>query len=171
MKAVRSSSHVSIVPSLSSSSHIFASPMSDRGNMIRRMPSFLVSLYLNISHIPRNSGMCFCGLVLILPSNWFPLTRVKWLPLMANSFAVSGMVIAEPGVRATTRSATHIGSSSIGLWFVSLFEWKRCLQFRVHSGLGSGSTSSELEARVCIQGTYMVQFARKLFGDFEKESG
>ncbi|GJY46473.1 DNA-directed RNA polymerases II, IV and V subunit 11 [Tanacetum coccineum] len=38
---------------------------------------------------------------------------VKWLPLMANSFAVSGMVIAKPGVRATTRSATHIGSSSI----------------------------------------------------------
>ncbi|GJW37721.1 hypothetical protein Tco_0060641 [Tanacetum coccineum] len=30
------------------------------------------------------------------------------------------------------------------------------------SGLGSGSTSSELEARVCIQGSYMVQFSRKL---------
>ncbi|GJU21224.1 hypothetical protein Tco_1154566 [Tanacetum coccineum] len=27
-----------------------------------------------------------------VPSNWFPLMRVKWLPLMANSFAVSGMV-------------------------------------------------------------------------------
>ncbi|GJZ19630.1 hypothetical protein Tco_0556220 [Tanacetum coccineum] len=53
--------------------------------------------------------------VLILPSNWFPLTRVKWLPLMANSFAVSGMVIAELRVRATTRSAAHMGSSSIGL--------------------------------------------------------
>ncbi|GJV36686.1 hypothetical protein Tco_1409163 [Tanacetum coccineum] len=52
--------------------------------------------------------------VLVLPSNGFPLTRVKWLPLMANSFAVSGIVIAEPGVRATTRSAAHMGSSSIG---------------------------------------------------------
>ncbi|GJZ10697.1 hypothetical protein Tco_0545456 [Tanacetum coccineum] len=41
--------------------------------------------------------------VLILPSNWFPLARVKWLPLMANSFAVSGMVIVEPGVGANIR--------------------------------------------------------------------
>ncbi|GKG43855.1 hypothetical protein Tco_0482948, partial [Tanacetum coccineum] len=44
--------------------------------------------------------------VLVLPSNWFPLTRVKWLPLIANSFAVSGIGIAELGVRETTRSAT-----------------------------------------------------------------
>ncbi|GKB72120.1 putative reverse transcriptase domain-containing protein [Tanacetum coccineum] len=55
MKAVRSSSHVSIVPSLSSSSHVFASPVSDRGNIIRQTTSFSVSLYLNISQIPRNS--------------------------------------------------------------------------------------------------------------------
>ncbi|GJZ49201.1 putative reverse transcriptase domain-containing protein [Tanacetum coccineum] len=40
MKAVQSSSHVSIVPSLSSSSHVFASPVSDRGNIIRRKTSF-----------------------------------------------------------------------------------------------------------------------------------
>ncbi|GJW10761.1 hypothetical protein Tco_1576588 [Tanacetum coccineum] len=52
--------------------------------------------------------------VLVLPSNWFPLTRVKWLPLMANAFAVSGIVIEEQGVGATTRSATHMGSSSMG---------------------------------------------------------
>ncbi|GJV32510.1 hypothetical protein Tco_1392910 [Tanacetum coccineum] len=76
MKAVRSSSHVSIVPSLSLSNPVFASP--DR--------------------FMRNS-------------------RVKWLPLIANSFAVSGIVIAEPGVRATTWSAAHMGSSSIGKRF------------------------------------------------------
>ncbi|GJT91810.1 putative reverse transcriptase domain-containing protein [Tanacetum coccineum] len=35
MKAVRSSSHVSIVPSLSSSNHVFASLVSDRGDIIR----------------------------------------------------------------------------------------------------------------------------------------
>ncbi|GJV40420.1 RNA-directed DNA polymerase, eukaryota, reverse transcriptase zinc-binding domain protein [Tanacetum coccineum] len=35
MKAVQSSSHVLIVPSFSSSSHVFASPVSDRGNIIR----------------------------------------------------------------------------------------------------------------------------------------
>ncbi|GJT28016.1 hypothetical protein Tco_0908291 [Tanacetum coccineum] len=34
--------------------------------------------------------------------NWFPLTSVKWLPLVANSLVVSGIVIAEPGVEATT---------------------------------------------------------------------
>nr|GEX27333.1 hypothetical protein [Tanacetum cinerariifolium] len=81
MKAIRSSSHVLIVPSLSSSNHVFASP----------------------------------GSVLVLPPNWFPLTRVKWLPLIENSFAVSGIVMAEPEVKATTRSAAHMGSSSIRL--------------------------------------------------------
>ncbi|GJY72391.1 hypothetical protein Tco_0476094 [Tanacetum coccineum] len=55
---------------------------------------------------------CFTRSVLVLSSNWFPLMRVKWLPLMANSFAVLGMVIAEPGVGATTRSTAHMGSLS-----------------------------------------------------------
>ncbi|GJT92516.1 hypothetical protein Tco_1081361 [Tanacetum coccineum] len=114
MKAVRSSSHVLIVSSLSSPNHVFASPMSDRGNIIRRMTSFFVSLYLNISHIPRNSRMCLCRSVLILPSNWFPLMTVKWLPLIANLFAVSGLVIAKPRVGVTAQSAAYMGSSSIG---------------------------------------------------------
>ncbi|GKF44873.1 hypothetical protein Tco_0131425, partial [Tanacetum coccineum] len=55
MKVVRSSSHVSIVPSLSSSIHVFASPVSDRGNIIRRIALFSVFPYLNILQIPRNS--------------------------------------------------------------------------------------------------------------------
>ncbi|GJZ71188.1 hypothetical protein Tco_0635039, partial [Tanacetum coccineum] len=42
---VRSSSHVSIVPSFSSSSHVFASLVSDRGNIIKWTASFSVSLY------------------------------------------------------------------------------------------------------------------------------
>nr|GEU31351.1 hypothetical protein [Tanacetum cinerariifolium] len=99
--------HVLIVPSLGSSIHVF-SLVSDRGNIIRRTTSVLVSLYLNMSHILRNSLMCLCRSVLILPSNWFRLTRFKWLPLIVNSFVVSGMFIAEPGVKATTRSAAHI---------------------------------------------------------------
>nr|GEV64321.1 hypothetical protein [Tanacetum cinerariifolium] len=41
MKAVRSSSQVSIVPSLSLSNHVFASPVSDKGNIIRRIALFL----------------------------------------------------------------------------------------------------------------------------------
>ncbi|GJY53417.1 hypothetical protein Tco_0896984 [Tanacetum coccineum] len=49
MKAVRSSSHVSIVSSLSSFNHVFASLVSDRGNIIRRTASYSVCLYLNIT--------------------------------------------------------------------------------------------------------------------------
>nr|GEX20535.1 hypothetical protein [Tanacetum cinerariifolium] len=45
MKAVRSSSPVSKVPSLSSSSHVFAFPVSDRGNIIRRTTSFSMSVF------------------------------------------------------------------------------------------------------------------------------
>ncbi|GKD77359.1 hypothetical protein Tco_1339980, partial [Tanacetum coccineum] len=57
----------------------------------------------------------FMRIGLFLPSNWFPLTRVKWLPLIANSLAVSRIVIAEPRVGATTWSVAYMGSSSIGL--------------------------------------------------------
>nr|GEW72674.1 putative ribonuclease H-like domain-containing protein [Tanacetum cinerariifolium] len=92
IKAVRSSFHVLRVPSLSLLSQVFASPMRDRGNIIRRTALFSVSLYL---------------------------TWVKWLPLMVNSFAVSRMVIAELGVGATTRSAAHMGSSSFSPQVVS----------------------------------------------------
>ncbi|GJW32672.1 hypothetical protein Tco_0052704 [Tanacetum coccineum] len=72
IKVVRSSSHVSMVPSLSSSSQVLASLV-----------------------------------ILILPSDWFPLTRVKWLPLMEKSCTDSGMVIAKPGVGATTGFIIH----------------------------------------------------------------
>ncbi|GJY83495.1 hypothetical protein Tco_0496871, partial [Tanacetum coccineum] len=78
---------------------------------------------------------------------------------MVNSFAVSGMVIAEPEVGATTRSAGHMVSSSIGLSFIPSFEWDSFVSltkstirdFRVRSGSDNGSISSELEASVCIQ--------------------
>ncbi|GJZ21731.1 TSS-like protein [Tanacetum coccineum] len=44
---------------------------------------------------------------------------------MANSFAISGMVIVGSGVEATTRSAAHMGSSSIGLRFSrSVRKWR-----------------------------------------------
>nr|GEY58494.1 reverse transcriptase domain-containing protein [Tanacetum cinerariifolium] len=48
------------------------------------------------------------GSVLVLPSNWLPLTTDKWLPLIVKSLAVSGIVIAEPGVRATTRQFSGV---------------------------------------------------------------
>nr|GEZ45861.1 hypothetical protein [Tanacetum cinerariifolium] len=82
MKVVRSSSHVLIVPSLSSSSHVFASPVSDKGNIIRIDFGFT--------------------------TDFVSFDKSQWLPLMDNSFVVSGMVIAELEVGATTRSAAHM---------------------------------------------------------------
>nr|GEU60482.1 hypothetical protein [Tanacetum cinerariifolium] len=62
MKAVCSSSHVLIVLSLSSSNHVFASLVSDRGNIIRRTASFLDDS--SVSHHPggRNVYICFVGI-------------------------------------------------------------------------------------------------------------
>ncbi|GKB31761.1 hypothetical protein Tco_0871162 [Tanacetum coccineum] len=71
--------------------------------------------------------------------------RVKWLPLIANSFAVSGIVIAEPGVGATTRSAAHIDNSRVLRWIVSLIVWnssvlstKSLIQSAFSNGKGKG---------------------------------
>nr|GEV13748.1 hypothetical protein [Tanacetum cinerariifolium] len=44
-------------------------------------------------HVEKRLGFLQEVDFLILPSNWFPLTRVKWLPLIANPFAVSKMVV------------------------------------------------------------------------------
>ncbi|GKB48597.1 hypothetical protein Tco_0899350, partial [Tanacetum coccineum] len=56
-----------------------------------------------------------------------------------------GMVITEPGIRATTRSVVRFFVRMELFCFVDEV-------FDSGSGSGSGSTSSELEARVCIQG-------------------
>ncbi|GKE54703.1 hypothetical protein Tco_1489859, partial [Tanacetum coccineum] len=113
MKSVRSSSHVSIVPSLNSEEFVNVFMRIGFGSSIK-----LVS---------------------------FDKSQV--VTFDSKSLAVSGIVIAEPGVGATTWSTAYMGSSSIG----------------VRSGSSNGSTSSELEARVCIQERNCLgQFARKL---------
>ncbi|GJY60858.1 putative reverse transcriptase domain-containing protein, partial [Tanacetum coccineum] len=66
IKAVRSSSHVLIVPSLSSSSHVFSSPVSDRGNIIRRTTSFSVSLYSKHIHISEEFRDEWCSEMVIV---------------------------------------------------------------------------------------------------------
>ncbi|GKB06841.1 hypothetical protein Tco_0835074 [Tanacetum coccineum] len=53
--AVQSLSQDSMVPLLNSSNQVFASPVSDKGNIISQTALFLVSAYMNISHTPRNS--------------------------------------------------------------------------------------------------------------------
>ncbi|GJZ42347.1 putative reverse transcriptase domain-containing protein [Tanacetum coccineum] len=79
--------------------------------------------------------MCLGGSILVLSSNWFPLIRVKRLPLIANSFAVSGIVIAEPGIGATTRVP-----------IISLPEGtKNCIIYcdALHKGLGAALMQKE----------------------------
>ncbi|GJZ38312.1 hypothetical protein Tco_0584503 [Tanacetum coccineum] len=97
MKEVRSSSHVSIVPSLSSSSHVFASPVSDRGNIIRTT-SFSVSLYLNI-RIPEICQEYVYERIGLVPTiELVSFTRVKWLPLHSIFLGRFRNSDSEPGI-------------------------------------------------------------------------
>ncbi|GJS04851.1 hypothetical protein Tco_0321359 [Tanacetum coccineum] len=81
--------------------------------------------------------------------------RVKWLPLMANSFGVSGIVIAELGVRATTRSAAYMGSSSIGSYGVyGLGEGWEGLEYHKGEGL-CAFNSFDFEEKYDAQGLGM----------------
>ncbi|GJQ93424.1 hypothetical protein Tco_0004563 [Tanacetum coccineum] len=104
----------------------------------------------------------------------FPLTRVKWLPLIANSLAVSGIVIAEPGVGATTWPAAHMGSSSIG-WIVSLIEWNSSVSSMTSSIQSTFSSSNgfnkfqNLEARVCIITDFTSEITDEELREFTSE--
>ncbi|GJS11498.1 hypothetical protein Tco_0368294 [Tanacetum coccineum] len=66
----------------------------------------------------------------------------------------------------------RIDNSRVLRWVVFLIKWNAYVpsmksSIQSTSGSGNGSTSSELEARVCIQGrNYLGQFSRKLYGDF-----
>ncbi|GJV31058.1 retrovirus-related pol polyprotein from transposon TNT 1-94 [Tanacetum coccineum] len=115
MKVVRSSSQVSIVPSLSSSSHVFASSVSDRGNIIRRTASFLVSLYLNISQILRNSNSDLAEPELV-STNMFPAPHgfiIHWIEIFENHEKVTEVVDVENW---------RIDNSRVLRWVVSLIE-------------------------------------------------
>ncbi|GKD46706.1 hypothetical protein Tco_1271351 [Tanacetum coccineum] len=126
MKAVQSSSHALIVPLLSSSSHVIASP--EFVNVFVRIGfnSTIKLVSFDESQVVTLNGKFVCG------------------------FRNGGSFLCSNG---------------------TLLFHRRSLRFRVSSGSGSGSTSSELEARVCVQGSYMVQFSKKMYGDFEKGSG
>nr|GEW35569.1 hypothetical protein [Tanacetum cinerariifolium] len=76
-----------------------------------------------------------------------------------NSFGVSGMVIAEPRVRATTWLAAHMGSSSIGIGFFKVQLMAQQVQNWRH-------VYASKKVMISIQ----VQFAKKLYGDFGKDS-
>ncbi|GJS26762.1 hypothetical protein Tco_0487382 [Tanacetum coccineum] len=96
------------------------------------------------------------GSVLVLPSNWFPLTRVKWF--LGSKF-LYGFRNVDCGNHVSKRATWSAGTTG------SIIIEKRFS--RVRSGSSNGSTSSELEARVCIQERNCLgQFARKLYGDF-----
>ncbi|GJS77021.1 hypothetical protein Tco_0726902 [Tanacetum coccineum] len=115
MKAVRSSSHVLIVPSFNSSSHVFASPVSDRGNIIMQKTSFSVSLYLNILHILWNSnGDCE--------------TRSQRDNTIGNphGFIVNGIEVLKGNEKVTEVIDVEnwrVDKSQLLRWIVSLFKW------------------------------------------------
>ncbi|GKB08835.1 hypothetical protein Tco_0837147 [Tanacetum coccineum] len=60
------------------------------------------------------------------------------------------MVIAEPGVGATTRSAAHMGSSSLRSWIVSLIEWNSSIS------LTKSSIQSAFRFRLSDLGAKMI---------------
>ncbi|GJY50268.1 hypothetical protein Tco_0441115 [Tanacetum coccineum] len=114
MKVVRSSSQVSIVPSLSSSSHVFASPVSDKGNIIRRTALFSASLYLNISQILRNlNSDCgtrsWCDNMVSNPHGFI----IHWIEIFENHEKVMEVVDVENW---------RIDNSRVLRWVVSLIE-------------------------------------------------
>ncbi|GKA82872.1 hypothetical protein Tco_0789620 [Tanacetum coccineum] len=148
MKAVRSSYHVLIVPSLSSSSHVFASPE-------------FMNVFVRIGF---NSTIKLVS---------FDESQVVTL----NGEFVCGFQNGDCGTESQSDNTVSSPHLFIIYWIVIFKDIKKVTEivdvknWSVHSGSGSGLTSSELEARVCIQGSYMVQFARKLYDNFEKESG
>ncbi|GJT85619.1 hypothetical protein Tco_1067336 [Tanacetum coccineum] len=94
-----------------------------------------------------------------------------------HGFIIHGIIISK-NIKEVTKIIDvenwQIDNSRVLMWIVlcsngTLLFRRRSLRFRVRSGSGNGSTSSELEARVCIQGRICLgQFARKLYGDLKR---
>ncbi|GJT60132.1 hypothetical protein Tco_1003665 [Tanacetum coccineum] len=129
MKAVQSSSHVSEFRRLMFVLAIVFASSSEDG---RKRLSLGRTVLLGISvfkHIANSEEFMnvFMRIGFILPSNWFPLTRVKWLPLMANSLRwFSGIVNhRKPGgqMRHDGRWSPHGFRSSIVV--VLLMEYQK----------------------------------------------
>ncbi|GJS41179.1 hypothetical protein Tco_0566222 [Tanacetum coccineum] len=169
MKAVLSSSHVLIVPSLSLSSHVFAfpvfaSPVSDRGNIIRQTASFSVSLYLNISQDSKDFVNVFMN------GDYGTGSHSDNTVSSPHGFVIHGIEVwkgNEKVMEVINVENWRVDNSQLLRWVVSLFNGTllfrlRSLRFRIRSGSGNGSLSSELEARVCIHRRICLgQFARK----------
>ncbi|GJV88947.1 hypothetical protein Tco_1532885 [Tanacetum coccineum] len=77
---------------------------------------------------------------------FIPCFDSSFFEFIQQCFCFTRMVIVEPGVGATTRSAAYIGGSFLFSNGTLLFR-RRSPRFRVRLGSGNGSTSSELEAR------------------------
>ncbi|GKA76424.1 carbohydrate-binding, CenC-like protein [Tanacetum coccineum] len=129
MKAVQSSSHVLIVPSLSSSSHVFASPVSDRGT----------SLGGQLHSRNSDHGIGIQSDNMIGSPHGF---IINWIIISKNITKVTEVIDVENW---------RVDNSRVLMWIVSLIEWnssvsstKSSIQSTFCSG--NGSTSSELEA-------------------------
>ncbi|GJX31738.1 hypothetical protein Tco_0241593 [Tanacetum coccineum] len=99
MKLVRSSSHVSKVPSLSSSNHVFASQVRDRGNIIRRTASFSsISVFKHIANSEEMRECVYEEQFGSKPSNWFPLTRSMGEAAAGSGCSSAGSISSSCGM-------------------------------------------------------------------------
>nr|GEU78260.1 hypothetical protein [Tanacetum cinerariifolium] len=151
MKAVRSSSNVLIVPSFSSFNQGFASQVSDRGNIIRRTASFLVSVYLSISN-----GDCGTR------------SRSDNTVGILHGFLNYGIEVFKGNKKVTEVIDVknwRIDNSWLLRWIVSLFVWNSSVS-SMESLIQSGSTSSELEARGIVDSA-ILDFTSLIWDEFE----
>nr|GEW30172.1 hypothetical protein [Tanacetum cinerariifolium] len=128
MKAVRSSSHVLIVPSLSLYSHVFAFLVSDRGNIIRiGFGSTIELISFDESQVVTFDGKFICG---FRNGNYEPGSRSDNTVDSPRGFIIHGIEIFKGNEKVTEETL--------------LFR-RRSIRFRVRSGSGNGSTSSEFK--------------------------
>ncbi|GJY49119.1 hypothetical protein Tco_0439075 [Tanacetum coccineum] len=142
------------IPSLSSSSHVIASP--EFVNMFVRIGfgSTIKLVSLDESQVVTFNGEFFCDF------RNGDCSTGSWSDNMVGSpygFIIHWIIISK-NIKEVTKI---IDAENLRI------DNSRVLRVRPDSG--NGSTSSELEARVCIKGRICLgQFARKLYGDFEK---
>nr|GEV36740.1 hypothetical protein [Tanacetum cinerariifolium] len=101
MKVVRSSSHVSIVPSLSSSSHVFASPISDRGTSLGGL--------LRSQNSDRRTE-CWSDNMVSSPHRFI----IHWIVTSKNIKKVTKVIDVKNW---------RVDNSRVSKWNVSLVEW------------------------------------------------
>ncbi|GJU21883.1 hypothetical protein Tco_1155225 [Tanacetum coccineum] len=154
---MRSSSHVLLVPLLSSPSQVFASPVSDWGNIIRQTTSGVFVFKHNtysekfVNVFVRISFNSTIKLVSFDESKMVTLNGKFICGFRNGDYGTGSRSDNTVGSLHGYTILGCAGRSSLRSNRTLLFR-RRSLRFRVRSGLDNGSISSELEEQVCIQG-------------------